>query len=564
MRPILYFDAPGLDGDGQAMMASPYAPRPSWLGTQSSPPPATPEEDDRSRATMEQVGRDCGNERLPSLDIDEASGASSSPLHSSAAAIDPYAPPHSPAAADGGSSSTKTNLPLLAACYLSALTTGATTYAFSFYSSALKSSLHLSQNQLDTLSSSTFCAGVLSWMPGMCVDLWGARRAMSIGGTANAVHLTLYWFLATGRWRLEQDVLILVLSALGVVIFMGCAMITGSVFKVVVESCGPGSKGKAVGCAKGYVGVGSGVYVCLFGAIFGPPAGGTAAGPGRTRGLAGGVLSLFAGPGTGSYAGSRWLAEDGDGGESDLTSLNFLLMAAVLSFVAATLPALLLLPRQRPPSSPGGGAGASACRLRRDGTRSVHFRVVYAGLFLLGTWVVGVSLAELSGGRDRGGGSRQGGAGGEAIDPSIANKTVRALIGHGTDGDVIDTEGLVVDSPHGGEGSLGVAIVRRLSAATPVHWGSVFFLLLLWWGPALSLLCIPPRKASASDPPRADPGEGSFDYGSDDDDEEEEEETFLQDGEQPPPSALSVDKRRDVGRRRKEYTLTEMLRTKSW
>ena len=51
-----------------------------------------------------------------------------------------------------------TNLPLLTTCYMSALTTGATTYAFSFYSVALKASLHLSQNQLESLSSATFCA----------------------------------------------------------------------------------------------------------------------------------------------------------------------------------------------------------------------------------------------------------------------------------------------------------------------------------------------------------------------------------------------------------------------
>ena len=104
---------------------------------------------------MEHPGLD-GNERLPSLDIDEAGGGPSSRL------VDgdglKTSPLHAPASADGGTSSS-TNLPLLTACYLSALTTGATTYAFSFYSSALKSSLRLSQNQLDTLSSATFCAG---------------------------------------------------------------------------------------------------------------------------------------------------------------------------------------------------------------------------------------------------------------------------------------------------------------------------------------------------------------------------------------------------------------------
>ena len=164
----------------------------------------------------------------------------------------------------------KTNLPLLSACYTAALTTGATTYAFSFYSNALKSSLHLSQNQLDTLSSAIFCAGILSWIPGMVVDSFGARFAMTVGGIGNMINLSCYWMIVTERWKIWNiNVLIFVLSALGVFIFVGCALVTGSVFKVIVESCGKGTKGKAVGCAKGYVGVGSGVYVCLFSALFG-------------------------------------------------------------------------------------------------------------------------------------------------------------------------------------------------------------------------------------------------------------------------------------------------------
>ena len=120
-----------------------------------------------------------------------------------------------------------TNLPLLTACYMSTLTTGATTYAFSFYSSALKTSLHLSQNQLDTLSSATFCAGILSWIPGMVVDAWGARSAMAAGGLSNTVNLTLYWIIATERVKMPDiDLLVLVLSLLGVLIFMGCALVT--------------------------------------------------------------------------------------------------------------------------------------------------------------------------------------------------------------------------------------------------------------------------------------------------------------------------------------------------
>ena len=145
------------------------------------------------------------------------------------------------------STTKSTNLPLLTTCYMSALTTGATTYAFSFYSVALKASLHLSQNQLDTLSSATFCAGIMSWIPGMIVDYYGAKFAMTLGGISNTIMLTLYWIIATEQIKMPSiHLLVLTLSMFGVVIFMGCALVTGSVFKIIVESCGSGTKGKAV------------------------------------------------------------------------------------------------------------------------------------------------------------------------------------------------------------------------------------------------------------------------------------------------------------------------------
>ncbi len=253
-----------------------------------------------------------------------------------------------------------TNLPLLSACYMSALTTGATTYAFSFYSNALKSSLHLSQNQLDTLSSAIFCAGILSWMPGMVVDSFGARTAMIMGGIGNTIHLSCYWMIVTERWEIRNiNVLIFILSVLGVFIFVGCALVTGSVFKVIVESCGKGTKGKAVGCAKGYVGVGSGVYVCLFSALFGSAgkSGGGAAGGGP----AAAVMKMMMLPSTTTFIASDNLPQN-----PELNSLNFLIMAAVLSFLAAVLPALCLLPKQTTRASP--------FKNRRDGTRSIHFR----------------------------------------------------------------------------------------------------------------------------------------------------------------------------------------------
>mmetsp|Transcript_11577 Transcript_11577/g.24694 ORF Transcript_11577/g.24694 Transcript_11577/m.24694 type:complete len:810 (+) Transcript_11577:551-2980(+) len=473
----------------------------------------------------------------------------------------------------------KTNLPLLTACYMAALTTGATTYAFSFYSNALKTSLHLSQNQLDTLSSATFCAGILSWMPGMVVDHFGAKAAMALGGTSNVVMLTLYWLIATERWELmhtnshgglDQGLLMFVLSTLGVLIFMGCALVTGSVFKVIVESCGSGSKGKAVGCAKGYVGVGSGVYVCLFGALFGA-SGAPIAGP-ELLSIAKRKIATSLDSGTTSIMKlasmlppSSWTSLSNPltsipttasmstltadvPQNPELLSLNFLLMAAALSFLASTLPALCLLPSK---------VKSTTSPRRRDGTRSIHFRVIYAGLAMLGMWVVGVSLMQLREDQvhnKNGQPSNTGGGGGDAaVNPNQAP----SILDNNTllpeeDGSIIDLSTAGAYTSYARK-LVDIATHRILSSSAPErHWGAVFLLLSLWWGPALSMLFIPPRKESSEDESRMyespvgrNEEQGAFDYDDENNEQnsngginangnlegyENEEETFLQDG----------------------------------
>jgi len=453
----------------------------------------------------------------------------------------------------------QTNLPLLSACYMAALTTGATTYAFSFYSNALKSSLHLSQNQLDTLSSAIFCAGILSWMPGMVVDSFGARFAIIVGGIGNSVHLTCYWMIVTERWKISNmNVLMFLLSVLGVLIFVGCALVTGSVFKVIVESCGKGTKGKAVGCAKGYVGVGSGVYVCLFSALFGSSGSGGAAG-----GPAAALMTTMMMPLPSLSLSSAFIASDVPQ-NPELNSLNFLIMAAVLSFLAAVLPALCLLPKQTSRASP--------FKNRRDGTRSVHFRVIYAGLILLGVWVIGTSLVEIEEEKID---SRHGSGGddGSSVTPdsSITNKTT-----------TIDWVEDFSSSANGGELSSFATTTllnfarRHLSSQSSSaerHWGAAFLLLMLWWGPALSLLVIPPRKEEGADEGLiSERNTQDFSYdnddGSDDNNEEDEEleETFLQDDDIPVERSRRYRKspeRDDNIEPERNYTMLEMLRTSS-
>ena len=233
-----------------------------------------------------------------------------------------------------------TNIPLLTSAYLAALTTGGTTYAFGLYGAALKKSLQLSQSQLDTISSANFCAGLLSWIPGIIVDRCGPRFALSLGGVLSASSLIMYWLVAREFIQLHRTMIVPTLCLLGVLIFASSALITGSVFKIIVGTCGPGSKGSAVGAAKGFVGLGAGAYSCLFESL-------------RVH---------------------------------STSDLDFLPMAAFFSIAAATIPSLLLLPPRKD----------IQLNPKNDCMRPLHLRLLYASLIGLAIMVVGTSVWELN------------------------------------------------------------------------------------------------------------------------------------------------------------------------
>lgn len=234
-------------------------------------------------------------------------------------------------------SSRRTNIPLLTAVYLAAGTTGGTTYAFGIYGEALKTSLHLSQSQLDTISSANFCAGLFSWIPGLVVDKCGPKFALWFGGILSASSLLCYWIVARQFVQLHHSLVVPTLCTLGVLIFSSSALITGAVFKVIVGTCGAGTKGSAVGAAKGYVGLGSGAYACMFEA-----------------------LSLG-------------------------SDLDFLPMAAFFSIAAVTVPAICMLPDKE----------HLVFDSSLDRLTPMHLRLLYASLIGLAVLVIGTSIAEL-------------------------------------------------------------------------------------------------------------------------------------------------------------------------
>ena len=236
----------------------------------------------------------------------------------------------------------RTNLPVVACAILASITTGGTTYAFGLYGGALKKRLHLTQSQLDTISAVFFSAGLLSFVPGAIVDRFGARFGICTGGASGAVCLMLFWAVARGLVpSVSSDkgpaAVVAVLSVLNVGIFLSCALVTGSVFKIISCHCGPGTKGSAVGVAKGFVGLGSGAYACLFQSIRRP-------------------------------------------GMSDL---DFLPLCAFFFVTAACFPGWMALPRKEHETAVP------------DVFTLLHFRVLYASLALLAVLIIGNALLGL-------------------------------------------------------------------------------------------------------------------------------------------------------------------------
>lgn len=235
---------------------------------------------------------------------------------------------------------TISNVPSLVCAFSAAATTGGTSYAFGLYSAALKHNLHLTQDELDSISTAFFVAGLFSFIPGLCSDRFGTRFALSLGGCTGAASLLSYW--AVAREFVvppHRTALVPLLSALGVATFMSCALVTGAVFKIIVSSTGPGTKGSAVGAAKGYVGLGAGLYACLFQTVR--------------------------------------AAEESD--------LDFLPMAAFFFVACATLPALILLPSKSQLES----------HVYRDECTPRHIRTLYGSLVTMAILIVANSMLNL-------------------------------------------------------------------------------------------------------------------------------------------------------------------------
>ena len=235
------------------------------------------------------------------------------------------------------------NIPGLVCAFSASVTTGGTIYAFGIYGDALKRSLQLTQLELNVISSTFFVAGLFSWIPGMVVDRRGTRFSLIMGGVSGALSVMTYW--AVARQFVVVSYVMAVLSTLAVCICLSCALIVGSIFKLTLLCGGPHSTGAAVGVAKGFVGLGSGVYACIFQAL-------------RTQ---------------------------------SESAIDFLPVIASFFLICASTPALLLLPTKQQ-------AAISAIQYE---TGPHHFRTMYLSLFVLFLVIIGSSVGDLLKEHDR-------------------------------------------------------------------------------------------------------------------------------------------------------------------
>jgi len=174
----------------------------------------------------------------------------------------------------------------------------------------------------------------------MVVDKMGMRFSMILGGSSGALSTLCYW--AVARQFLPISHAVAILSILAIIICLSCGLIIGSIFKLTLYCGGPEFKGSAVGVAKGFVGLGSGVYATIFQAIR----------------------------------------------KADESALDFVPVLAFFFVVCAVIPAYVLLPSQLKVND------------IEFHTTKLHFRTLYVSLFILASVIVASSIQDIMGADD--------------------------------------------------------------------------------------------------------------------------------------------------------------------
>jgi len=165
----------------------------------------------------------------------------------------------------------------------------------------------------------------------------GMRFSMILGGCSGALSTLVYWAVARQFFHITHVVAIL--SVLAIAICLSCGLIIGSIFKLTLICGGPDFKGSAVGVAKGFVGLGAGVYATIFQAL-------------RV---------------------------------SDESALDFIPVLAFFFIICAVIPAWLLLP-------PKGQIKPDLIEIQ---TKPLHFYILYVSLFVLACLILVSSIRDI-------------------------------------------------------------------------------------------------------------------------------------------------------------------------
>ena len=125
-------------------------------------------------------------------------------------------------------------------------------YVSSVYSQALKDTLDLSQDDIETISLSCYLGGLFGFLPGRVSDVMGTRRTIVFGGGAQGLLLFVFWLVAKKLVVVPAPLPLLCVLTFLQYLSSGCTV--AAVFSALSRLYGE-NRGVVVGMGKAYVGM---------------------------------------------------------------------------------------------------------------------------------------------------------------------------------------------------------------------------------------------------------------------------------------------------------------------
>jgi len=125
-------------------------------------------------------------------------------------------------------------------------------YVSSVYSQALKDTLDLSQDDIETISLSCYLGGLFGFLPGRVSDVMGTRKTIVFGGGAQGLLLFVFWLVAKKLVVVPAPLPLLCVLTFLQYLSSGCTV--AAVFSALSRLYGE-NRGVVVGMGKAYVGM---------------------------------------------------------------------------------------------------------------------------------------------------------------------------------------------------------------------------------------------------------------------------------------------------------------------